>query len=479
MPDELASVDAVGQAALVRDGRATPLELVDAAIARIEAVDPELRSVVLPRFEEARRSAGGALPDGPFRGVPVLVKDLGATSAGEPYTDGTRFLQRAGARAAVTDTVAGRIDDAGFVRLGRTSSPEIGLLPTTEPLAWGPTRNPWDLGRSTGGSSGGSAAAVAAGLVPVAHGSDGGGSIRIPASCCGLVGLKPSRGRIPAGPARNELTGPLSVHFFLTRSVRDTAALLSTLAGPAPGDPVVAPSATAPARPLRVALMTTAPGGQVPVADGCVAAAERAAAALEAAGHAVERAHPPALDTEDLAPAFGVVWSVTTAARVAGYERLVGRAAGPDDLEPLTWMRVEAGRRATALDWVAALDTFTATARAVAQWWDRGWDLLLTPTVATDPPPVGAFDAAPDEPLRAYELARRFVPFTAVWNATGQPAVSLPVHRSEAGLPAGAQLVAAYGREDLLLAAAAQLEEAIGWGDDRPPVHAAAVAGPA
>jgi amidase len=485
--DPLALLDATAQADLVRNGDMSPVELVDAAIARVEAVDPALNAVVMRRFEAARdetaRLAREPRPDAataqPFRGVPFLTKDLHCTTAGEPHTEGSRFLKEAGHRATVTTSLAARFARAGFVNLGRTNSPELGLVPTTEPVAWGPTHNPWDLSRTPGGSSGGAAAAVAAGLVPVAHASDGGGSIRIPAAACGLVGLKPSRGRVSIGPVGGELAKFLSVQLAVTRTVRDCAALLDVAAGPEPGDPVVAPApsrrftaeaGTDPGR-LRVGLLTCTPGNRYPVDPECVAAAEGAARLLESLGHHVEPTDGGFLDQPGLMITFGVAWAVNAASALHTWAQWVGRAVTADDVEPITWALAERGRGIDAVAYVDALTNLQTHCRQIMSWWDDH-DLLLTPTLGEPAPPLGSFAVDPADPFAGYARSGRFAPFTPVANMTGQPAISLPLHQTAGGLPAGVQLVAAYGREDVLLQVAGQLETARPWAGLRPAVHA-------
>ncbi len=481
MTDDLSLLDATAQAELVRRGDASPAELVDAAVARIEALNPQLNAVIHERFETARSDAGGDLPDGPFRGVPTLFKDLMCAIEGEPYHEGLRPLKEAGYRAPATDNLARRLLASGLVCLGRTNTPEIGLVPTTEPPAYGPTRNPWDTSRTTGGSSGGSAAAVASGMVPVAHGNDGGGSIRIPASCCGLVGLKPSRGRSSLGPRVGQISSPLPVENLLARSVRDVATALDVISAPFPGDPVIAPALPRPARDevgadpgrLRIGLLTANPLDTGPVHADCVAAAEDAARALEALGHAVEPAFPAALANPELVMQFGVAWFAGAAAGLDAFGAAIGRSITADDVEPLTWAMAEAGRAVTAEQYLAAVASMERFGRDVAAWWDGGFDLLLTPTLAEPPVPLGTFASPPDEPLAGFLRAGAFTPFTPPFNATGQPAVSLPWRENADGLPIGVHLVAAYGREDVLVRVASQVEAAHPWASRRPPVHAA------
>ncbi len=480
---ELALLDATAQAALVRERKATPRELVDAAIARIEKVNPRLNAVITPLFERARvQAAARDLPDGPFRGVPFLLKDLICHSAGDPYHAGMRLLRELRWVEPHDTYLAARFRAAGFVFLGKTNTPELGPVPTTEPLAYGPTRNPWDTNRSPGGSSGGSAAAVASGMVPAAHANDGGGSIRIPASECGLVGLKPSRGRTSLGPDLGESWAGLSTEHAVTRSVRDTAAILDAVAGYMPGDPYTAPP---PARPfrdevgaasgrLRVGFRVGAPGGLFPIDPECVAAARGAARLLETLGHHVEESSPGALDDPECAQAASTVVAAWTARDLAYWSERTGHTIGEHDVEPMVWGLAEMGRAVTAVGYIRAVEYLQAYSRHMASWWADGFDLLVTPTLLEPPPRLGDFDATPDEPMRGFARGGAFVAFTLPFNVTGQPAISLPLHWSEAGLPIGVQLVAAYGREDLLIRVAAQLEEARPWRGRRPRVHALA-----
>jgi amidase len=474
-------LDATAQAELVRSGQASPLELVDAAIERVERVNPQLNAVIHPLFESARERAKEKLPDGPFRGVPVLFKDLFAEVAGDPYNEGTKFLKDLGYRSGHTDALAQRYFDAGFVCIGRTNTPEFGLVPTTEPEAHGATRNPWDTSRTPGGSSGGSAAAVASGMVPLAHGNDGGGSIRIPASCCGLVGLKPSRGRTSLAPEWGHLTNPLIAELCVSRTVRDTAAVLDALGRPSPGDPVVAPpplrlyvqEVGAHPGALRIGILTENTIGTGGVHPQCVAATEAAGRLLESLGHHVEPGVPKAFEQRELVNHFTVLWVTELADIFRYWERKIGRDITPADVEPLTWSLAESGRTTTAQEFLDALHALQDVSRSVAEWWESGFDLLLTPTLGEPPVPLGTFNT-PDEPILGFARAATFVPFTPPFNMTGQPAISVPLAWSDdpLPLPIGVQLVAAYGREDLLLQVAAQLEAAAPWIDRRPAVHA-------
>ena len=475
LADDTRWLDATDQASLVRSGEVTPLELLDAAIERIEAVDPALNAVVIRWFDAARATAAGPLPDGPFRGVPTLLKDLWAHFAGQPLTNGNQALKDVMPVSATDTTLVSRFRDAGFVIAGRTNSPEFGSLPSTEPTAWGATRNPWDTARSPGGSSGGAAAAVAAGMVPIAHASDGGGSIRIPASACGLVGLKPSQGRITLGPYRDESN--LGVELCVSRSLRDTAALLDAVRGPGVGDTVIAPP---PSRPyvqelgidpgrLRIGMLDHHPFGG-PVHEECATAARNTATLLESLGHHVEPAFPPAMANPEFARRFGALWSTNMGVGLERVAAQLGRPLVADDVEPVNQAQADFARNVSGVDYALALAANVDFRRAVQQWWADGWDLLLTPTLGEPPVEVGTFANDPDNPMAPMVRAAQFVVFTPAFNASGQPAISLPMHWTPAGLPVGVQLVAAYGREDVLLRVAAQLEVAQPWAHRRPAI---------
>jgi len=480
LPSSLSDLDCVAQADLVRRRKVSPRELVEAAVARIEKLDPELNAVIHRRFERALEEAGSpGLTDGPFRGVPFLLKDLGGQSAGDPCHAGMRFLRDAGWRETQDAYLTAKLRAAGFVFLGRTNTPELGLLPTTEPEAYGATRNPWNPALSAGGSSGGAAAAVASGMVAAAHASDGGGSIRIPASTNGLVGLKPTRARASFGPGLGERWGGFSCELAVSRSVRDTAAILDLVQGAMPGDPYVAPAPSgpyaaevgAPPGRLRIGLMTTGPRG-IAVHPECVAAARAAASTLEGVGHAVEEGYPPALDDPAAVGAYAAVVAASTARALDAWGARVGRAIRAEDVEPLTWGLAEVGRGFAAPRYLEAIETTHAFGRRLAAWWASGFDLLLTPTQAEPPPPLGSFVSTREVPLQAFLRAAPFGAFTLGFNLSGQPAISLPLHWTAEGLPLGAQLVAAYGREDLLLRVAAQLEQARPWSARRPRIRA-------
>ncbi|MGE0140982.1 MAG: amidase [Ilumatobacteraceae bacterium] len=476
-PSDATDLGAVAQARLVATGEVAPGELVERAIAAAEAVNPAINAIIHPRFDAARTEAATAT--GPFAGVPIVVKDLGCAMAGEPHHQGVRALKAIDHRAPEDSAMYHRLRAAGFVVIGRTNTPEWGSTITTEPLAYGPTRNPWNLDHSTGGSSGGSAAAVAAGIVAVGHANDGGGSIRIPASECGLVGLKPSRGRVSLAPATGESWMGATIDGVVTRSVVDTAALLDVLAGYEPGDPYMAPPFDRPlvdevgADPgtLRIGVLDHPPLG----ADGhpdCTAAVADAAALLTRLGHEVDDGWPAAIGDPSFGEHFRNIVATWTANDIAELEQIIGRPVTDGDIEADNMTLGEIGKALSAQQYVAAMLEVHRWCRGVLAWWhpadgSRGYDILVTPTIAAPPPKIG-YLSEPGKGYRIFELLQ----YTAQFNVTGQPAISLPLHMTSDGLPVGVQLVAAYGREDLLVRLAAQIEAAAPWSARRPPVHA-------
>lgn len=479
---DLATLDATAQADLVRRGEVTASELTEAAIARAEATNPALNAIIHPLYEEGMAAAANELPDGPFRGVPFLFKDLGAMLAGQPLHMGTTLLKEVGFRAPIDSYLGARFRDAGLVTIGKTNTPELGILPTTEPRAYGATRNPWDTDRTPGGSSGGSASAVAAGIVPVAHANDGGGSIRIPASHCGLVGLKPTRQRISEGPAIGDNMSGLTCELVVARSVRDVAGMLDAVQGPAPGDPYVAPPPLRPylhelnAEPgeLRIGVATSS-AARIEVDEAAVEAARAGAALCESLGHAIsERALAEVAggDPDELIDTFMTRWMAGQAATLSQLSAIIGREIGANEVEPLTWALAQEGRRRSAGDYLAAVARHQLVTRAVSGLLERDVDLLLTPTVGEPPPALGTYDDSGSDPLAAIRRAWPTAAFTGLFNATGHPAISIPLHWTDAGLPLGVQLVAAHGREDLLIRVAAQLESSRPWAHRRPPVFA-------
>lgn len=485
--------DGLGLAELVRRKEVKPSQLVEEAISRIEGLNPQLNAVIHKMYDLARKTAQGDLPEGPFKGVPFLLKDLFADYAGEPTRQGSRFHND-----FVPDhdsEMVKRFKKAGVIILGKTNTPEYGLVPVTEPELFGPSNNPWDLNRTTGGSSGGSAAAVAARMVPMAHGNDGGGSIRIPASCCGVFGLKPTRGRNPLGPDLDEAWYGLAVDHILTRSVRDSAAMLDATAGPDPGAPYYAPPPPHPflnevgADPgrLRIAF-TMKPFLPGTVHDDCVKGLEATVRLCQDLGHEMVEASPQ-IDSRTFAMAFLTMACGETRAAIEQAEAVKGRKASSRDFEATTWAAGLLGRQITAAEFSKAVHLLKCTARQIAPFFDE-YDVLLTPTLAMPPLITGALQPKGLEAFALKLLGRlnagrlikafaeigaladqvfQFIPYTPVFNATGQPAMSVPLHWSDEGLPIGMQFVGRYGDEAMLFRLASQLEEAKPWIDRVPP----------
>ena len=415
------------------------------------------------------------LAAGPLRGVPLVLKDLSLWTEGDPYHGGARFLKEVGWRAPHDSFLAQRFRAAGLVFLGKTNTPEFGSVPTTEPLAYGPTHNPWKLGYSSGGSSGGSAALVAAGVVPVGHGGDGGGSIRIPASCCGLFGLKPSRGRVSCGPDHGEGWAGFATEGVMSRSVRDSALSLDVMSGAHPGDPYAAPPpdrpfaaepSTDPGR-LRVGFLRGIDG--VAVDPECIAAVDAALALLADLGHEVDDVHPAAMgEYDEFIRVFGTILACSSAAEIAAWERIIGRPLVEGDLEPGNLYSARRGNEISGAIYLERLEWMHAYNRRMARFWEAGYDVLVTPTLPIPPPPHGWFG----EGREGRQRIRDHVAFTAPFNVTGQPAMSVPLHWSAAGLPVGVQIVGPANGEALLLRLAAQLEKASPWSERRPEVWA-------
>ncbi len=477
MREELAGLDAVAQAELVRRKQVKPIELVDAAIERIERLNLELNAVVTPMFEAARQAAReeNQLPEGLFRGVPFLLKDLLASCAGVPLTGGCAFLKNYIPNQ--DSELVSRLRRAGLIIVGKTNTPELGLVCTTEPMLFGAAHNPWDLKRTTGGSSGGSCAAVASGMVAMAHANDGGGSIRIPASCCGVFGLKPTRGRNSLGPDAGDIMGGLAVEHAVTRSVRDSAALLDATAGPAPGDPYWAPP---PARPyaqeagadpgrLRIALISSTLTG-TPLHADCRRAVEAAAKLCAGLGHEVTEDQFP-IDGEIFTRAFLAVWAGGCATSIDGWAQIMGVSPSEDLFEPFTWSFYQIGSQVSASAYALALAALQGLSRQVARFMLR-YDVALTPTLGRPPVPLGWFASPPLDALEAQSRMAEFVPFPPLANVTGQPAMSVPLYWNEENLPIGAHFIGRYGDEATLFRLAAQLESARPWAGRRPPVSA-------
>jgi amidase len=481
MSEEIRTLDATGQAELVASGELSARELLDAAVKHAERVNPELNAIVHPDYEGAAEIAEGPLPDGPFTGVPFLFKDLGAGLAGQPLHMGNRLLKERSFKVPFDTYLGAAFRESGVVTMGRTNTPELGILPTTEPESHGAARNPWDTGRSTGGSSGGSAAAVAAGIVPMAHASDGGGSIRIPASACGLGGLKPSRGRVSQGPLIGDSMSGLVTELVVSRSVRDTARMLDWVQGPKPGDPYGCPD---PARPyaeeleagpgkLNVAILTDSMTGD-PLDQEVIDAVHATGQKLEALGHTVSNPELPEMgDAEELYDTFITRWAAGMAQSAGVIETVVGRDLTPEDVEPLTWALIERGRSESGARYLGAVGSHQWLGRMIAGLYGNGIDLIVTPTLGKVPPELGFYDQYGEDPMDAMAKARQVANFTGAFNATGQPAISLPLETSPQGLPVGIQFVAPIWREDLLIRIAAQLEQAHPWAARRSPAFVA------
>ncbi len=487
-------LDATAMAELVAAEDVKPIELVDEAIKRIESVNPKVNAVIWTDFERARERAQGELPAGLFHGVPFLLKDL-ALHEGAVCTFGSVFFRDF--EPTLTSAAVERMLASGLISLGRTNSPEFGLLPTTEPVLHGATNNPWNLEHSAGGSSGGAAAAVASGMLPMAHATDGGGSIRIPASCNGLFGLKPTRGRTPRFPPI--ASDYISVDLCVSRSVRDSARMLDVLAGALPGAMYWAPEPTTPFRQavnadpgsLRIAFATADLEGR-PADPECVLAVENAARLLESLGHVVVP-DAPVLDIEQLSEAFRILWSAATAGsfelildaisakrsgriarRTLGdwrtmrlLAKLDERKSGLDAFEPFTWDLVAHARDHSAVDLMIALDTLQAVSHRIADF-TTDYDLMMWPVLATPPIRNGALDQSAGL-ASMWKQLERYVPYTPIANFTGRPAMSVPLHWTPEGLPVGVQFVGQFGQEAMLLSLAGQLEEAAPWWDRLSP----------
>jgi len=466
LPD---TIDAMAIAELIRRGEISALEVLDRTLCIISQKNPQLNAIVTPLYDEARAAVAAGLPDGPFCGVPYLFKDLVVSLAGVPSTAASRLC--AGNIPSADSEIVKRCRRAGLVIVGKTNSSEFGLSTATEPAMFGPTKNPWNLEHSPGGSSGGSAAAVAAGMVPMGHASDGGGSIRIPASCCGLFGLKPTRARITAGPEGGEGLAGLAMQHAVTWSVRDSAALLDVTAGPMPGDPYIPSppkqtylqaSGQDPER-LKIAFSTAAPNG-APIDPQCVETTRAAARLCEDLGHEVVEAAPD-FDIEAVQNGFLAVFQANTIANIA---RITGGGLPKDGLvEPLTHAIAKRGLAMSAAEYIHAIQALHRESRAIGGFFTEH-DIWLTPTLATPAPRTGYFNNDVTDVDEWLTRILAFSPFTFLANVTGQPAMSVPLGQTQDGLPVGCHFAAPYGEEELLFALAGQLERASPWIDRRP-----------
>ncbi|HSB25902.1 MAG TPA: amidase [Burkholderiaceae bacterium] len=465
--------DGLGLAALVKQRQVSARELLDAAIARYERRNPGVNAVVVPMLEQARAATAGSVPAGPFEGVPFLLKDLGLNVPGVRTTQGSAlYAEHVPARES---ELVARYRRAGLVVFGKSATPEFGLTCTTESRLFGATRNPWNPAHTSGGSSGGASAAVAAGMVALANASDGGGSIRVPASCCGLFGLKPTRGRTPFGPDAGEGWSGMSCLHAVTRSVRDSAALLDATAGPDLGAPYAAQppqrpwldEVGAPPGRLRIALQTETWNDAVTHPD-CAAAAQDAARLCESLGHEVERARFVPSNGEEMRNAALTVVAANVLWMVDDGARKLGRAARPDDVEPGTWALVRMASELRAVDYAGALKVLHRTGRELAQFLAQ-YDALLTPTMATPPPRIGVLSLSNPDATEQRRVLMEAIGYTQLANIAGTPAMSVPLWWNTAGLPIGVQFIGRHHDEATLFRLAAQLEQARPWLARRAP----------
>ena len=467
---EYLKYDGLGLADLVRRKKVKPEELLEAAISRIDDINPKINAVVTKMYDEARKTIAQGLPDGPFTGVPFVLKDLGGTYAGVRHTSGSKLL--AEYVPDFDNELVKRYKKAGLVTVGRTNTPEFGLNVSTESVLLGPARNPWNTERSTGGSSGGSGAALAARMVPMAHGNDGGGSIRIPSSCCGVFGMKPTRGRMPVGPEFGEEWEGFAIDHALSITVRDSAALLDATSAPDMGAPYGIPAPARPfleevgARPGKLKIAFFTKGAADVTHPDCVAAAEATARLCESLGHQVEEASPN-VDYEPLAEAFLLIISAHMAAGLDQIGQLLGKKVTADSVEPWTWSLALRGWKASAADFASTKAIVNTTTRTVADFLAQ-YDVILTPTLGAPPPKLGYLDTVNS----SYDVTARrlldFIPFTWLHNVTGLPAMSVPLHWNDEGLPIGVQFAGRYADEATLYRLAGQLEEARPWREKIP-----------
>jgi Asp-tRNA(Asn)/Glu-tRNA(Gln) amidotransferase A subunit family amidase len=465
--------DALGLVDLVKRGKVSPAELLEAAIERVEARNGAVNAVTMKLYDYGRKAIADGLPDGPFMGVPFLLKDLTASLAGVKMTRGSKFFVDAPPPAVDSEHVK-RLKQAGLVIFGRTNTCELGLSLTCEPQLYGPTKSPWDVTRISGGSSGGAAASVGARMLPMAHGSDGFGSIRVPAACCGIVGLKPTRGRNTFAPYTGEGLGGCSTEHALTLTVRDTAALLDATAGAGPGDPYVAPPSPRPfladvqaeRRPLRIAYTSAAPNG-APVDTEYLTALAETVALCKDLGHTVQEADPE-IDRAAVVPTFLTLAAANMVVNLASHPT-AGRPARKGEVENVTWGTAQKGEEIAAAEYVRATQTMHRLGRQMAAF-HAGYDVLLTPGLGTLPPKLGWIDMMLEDVDEYWRRVFTFSPFTVWFNLTGQPALMLPLGRTASGFPIAVQLAGRYGEEGTILSLGAQLEKVRPWFDKKPPI---------
>jgi len=481
MKDELIGYDAIALGELILQGEIRPAELLETVIQRIERVNPKLNAVIHKMYDQAREVAERRPAGGLFGGVPFLLKDLIAEYRGVPFHEGSQAVK--GYISKIDTELVKRLKAAGLAIVGKTNTPEFGLVPTTEPSLYGATVNPWNPSLTPGGSSGGSAAAVAAGIVPMAHGNDAGGSIRIPASCCGLFGLKPTRGRNPLGPLFGDMGAGIVCEHAVTRTVRDSAALLDLTSGPDIGDPYQAPPKERPfleevgrkVGRLKIGFLSSIPEGwsiETQLHPDCESAVKDAARLCESLGHVVEEIAPEELSYTNLFKTFGNLFGCLTGHMIAYWEKELGRELRQDHLEPVTWASYQAGLKRTGADYLVVVEELQRFSRKLARWYDEGgYDMILSPTISIPPTKLGAFHLVPDDPMRWARMSNAFVGLTYIYNITGQPAMSVPLFLNEATVPIGVQFGGRFGDEATLFRLAAQLEQARPWADRKPPIH--------
>jgi amidase len=491
MADDFSAMSGLELGRLVRSGELDPVELLEGTIERIEAINPTLNAVIHKLYDEARKVANywrnevvaGRAQNVPFCGVPFLLKDLLAEYKGAPFNEGCRAL--AGNVSKINSELVIRQKAAGLVVCGKTNTPEFGGSPVTEPTLHGVTVNPWNIAHTPGGSSGGSAAMVAAGVVPMAHANDGGGSIRIPASCCGLFGMKPTRGRNPLGPLFGDLGNGIIYEHVVSRSVADSAALLDATAGPNVGDPYYAPAQEGayldevsrdPGR-LKLGFITQLPAGWHETTqphDDCVVAVENTAQLCASLGHNVEQIDADTFAHPDMPALFGPRFSAFVGHVIAFWEEQLGRKMTHEDMEDSTWDWYQQALNTNAAQYLRAVEDAQRYSRAMENWYlDGGYDALIMPTLAVPPVKIGAFNPDLNHPGQWLHDILNFVAFTYVYNLTGQPAMSVPLYNNANGLPIGVQFAGRFGDEAGLFRLASQLEVACPWADRRPPIHCA------
>lgn len=489
MKDEFFGHDAVALGELVRNREIKPTELLETVVSRIEKINPDLNAIIHKLYEQARQTAEewesrietGEANEAIFCGVPFLLKDFFAEYKGVPFHEGSKAVK--GYISKIDTELVRRQKAAGLNVVGKTNTPEFGLLPTTEPLLYGATLNPWDTNLTPGGSSGGSAASVASGIVPMAHGNDAGGSIRIPASCCGIFGLKPTRGRNPLGPLFGDVGSGIVHEHAVSLSVRDSAALLDATSGSDIGDPYSAPPKTRPyleevtqdVGTLKIGLLTSVPEGwslETQIHSDCEEAVRDAARLCESLGHVVEEVDANKLSCSGLMSLFGNLFTCLTGRFIAYWEKELGKKITEDLVEPMTWTSYQAGLRHTGADYLGFVEELQRFSRKIELFYhENNFDMILSPTMSIPPTELGAFQPAPEDARSGFRVTSAFVAFTKTQNITGQPAMSVPLFLNENKVPVGVQFAGRFGDEAALFRLAGQLERARPWADRRPPIH--------